>query len=101
MRKTILFSALAIALAGCASGGSSDEYNKLAAQAEAEIAVADKMGATWRDTEKFLDESKKAAKDGDMEKAEKLAKKALKQAKLAQEQAKAQANVKPWYPKVN
>ena len=100
MRKTILISALAMTLAGCAGGGaSSDDYNKLVAEAEAEIAVANKMGATWRDTEKFLDESKKEAKNGDMENATKLAQKALKQAKLAQEQAKAQANVKPWYPK--
>jgi len=100
MRKTILISALTIALGGCAGGGaSSDDYNKVASEAEAEIAVANKMGATWRDTEKFLAESKKAAKDGDMEKAMKLANKALKQAKLAQEQAKAHANAGPWYPK--
>jgi hypothetical protein len=99
MRKTILISAFAIALAGCAGGESDAEYNKLVAEAEAEIAVADKMGATWRDTEKFLEDSKAAMKEGDSEKAMKLAKKALKEAKLAQQQAKSQAGVKPWYPK--
>ncbi len=92
MKKALLASTLAIALAGCASSAIDEEYNKVVAQAEQEIKVANQMGFLWRDTEKFLKESKEAYEAGDKEKALKLAKKALKQAQLAQEQAKANAN---------
>lgn len=92
MKKALLASTLALALAGCAGGAIDEEYNKVVAQAEQEIKVADQMGYLWRDTEKFLKESKEAYQAGDKEKALKLAKKALKEAQLAQEQAKANAN---------
>jgi predicted lipoprotein len=92
MKKALLASTLAIALAGCAGAAIDEEYNKVVAQAEQEIKVANQMGFLWRDTEKFLKESKEAYEAGDKEKALKLAKKALKQAQLAQEQAKANAN---------
>jgi hypothetical protein len=106
MKKAFLVGIVAVALAGCASYYNDDEYNTLAAQAENEIKLADKTGFEWRDTDKFMQESKdaKAAADrarqaGDratakkeFEKAMQLARTALAQAQLAQQQAKDQAN---------
>ncbi len=106
MKQTLMVCTLVVALGGCASIVRNDEYNKLAAQAESEIKLADKTGFLWRDTEKFLKDSKeakaaaeKAEKDGDratahkeFDKAMKLAQKALKEAQLAQQQARDNAN---------
>lgn len=106
MKKAFLICTAAVALAGCAGSYSDDEYNKLAAQAENEIKLADKTGFEWRDTDKFMQESKaaKAAADkarqaGDsatakkeFDQAMKLAKMALTEAQLAQQQARDQAN---------
>lgn len=106
MKQTLMIGTLVVALAGCASVVNDDEYNKLAAQAENEIKLADKTGFLWLNTEKFMKESKeakaaadKAMKDGDkttasteFEKAMKLAKNALKEAQLAQQQARDNAN---------
>ena len=96
MKRTLLIAAVVIGLTGCAGGGSS-EYDMLVQQAESEISSAKKMNALWKDTEKFLANSKEASANGDMGKAMKLAKKALNQAQLAQQQAKDNANVKPYY----
>lgn len=99
MKRALLPFAMIVTLAGCASAGySQQDYNNVVKQAEAEIAVANKLGFTWRDTEKFLKESKKAHAAGDMDKAMKLAKKALRQAQLAQQQAKEQANPRIAFP---
>lgn len=90
MKKVILTSAIAISvgvLAGCASGPS---FSDLDTQAKNEIAVAKKMKFEWRDTGKIL---KKAEENSD--KAE--AQKAIDQAKMAQAQAKEQANPAIWY----
>jgi hypothetical protein len=106
MKQTLMIGTLVIALAGCASVVNDDEYNKLAAQAENEIKLADKTGFLWLNTEKYMKDSKeakaaadKAMKDGDkttaskeFEKAMKLAKNALKEAQLAQQQARDNAN---------
>lgn len=106
MKKAFLICTAAVALAGCAGSYSDDEYNQLAAQAENEIKLADKTGFEWRDTDKFMQESKaaKAAADkarqaGDsatakkeFDQAMKLAKQALTEAQLAQQQARDQAN---------
>lgn len=54
--------------------------------------VAKKMNYLWRDTGKILKKAKKANSEGDTKKAKKLANKALDQAKMAQMQAKAEAN---------
>lgn len=54
--------------------------------------VAKKMNYLWRDTGKILKQAKKANDNGDSKKAMKLANKALSQAKMAQIQAKAEAN---------
>ncbi len=94
MRKITLaiLSMLAITLAGCAAGAKYKEYDQVVAQAEKEIKLAKKANFLWRDTKKILKKSKKARENGDIDKALKLAKKALKQAQLAQQQAKDQAN---------
>lgn len=106
MKQTLMIGTLVVALAGCASVVNDDEYNKLAAQAENEIKLADKTGFQWLNTEKYMKDSKeakaaadKALKDGDkataskeFEKAMKLAKTALKEAQLAQQQARDNAN---------
>jgi hypothetical protein len=106
MKQTLMIGTLVVALAGCASVVNDDEYTKLATQAENEIKLADKTGFLWLHTEKFMKDSKeakaaadKAMKDGDratakseFDKAMKLAKNALKEAQLAQQQARDNAN---------
>ena len=106
MKQTLMICALVVALAGCASVVRDDEYTQLMVQAENEIKLADKTGFLWRDTEKFLKDSKeakdaadKAMKDGDrataakeFDKAMKLAQKAMKQALMAQQQARDNAD---------
>ena len=106
MRNLLVVCTLAVALVGCASVVNDDEYNKLAAQAENEIKLADKTGFLWTDTEKLMKDSKaakadadKALKDGDkakakseFDKAMKFANKAMKEAQLAQQQARDNAN---------
>ncbi|MDH4134598.1 MAG: hypothetical protein OEV31_07390 [Gammaproteobacteria bacterium] len=67
------------------------------AAAEKEIAAAKKMNGTWLNTEKQLDEAKKLKAEGKNDDAMKLAKRALKEAELAQKQAKNQPNPKPHY----
>ncbi|HJW81931.1 MAG TPA: hypothetical protein VJ396_06765 [Acidiferrobacterales bacterium] len=112
MKKTILLTAcLALTLGGCAEMDTkpaaaakpaavvSPELDKAIADAEKEIAAAKKVGI-WRDTEKFLDEAKKAKAEGKADEATKKAQLALKQAQLAQKQAMAEAaNAKPHFPK--
>jgi len=96
MKKTLFITTLALALAGCTGGSESDkEYTDLVAKAKAEIALANKTGFTWRDSEKFLKNADEAMKAGDRDKAIKLVGKATKQAQLAQKQAKDNANAKP------
>jgi len=103
MKKTILLTAcLALTLAGCAEMDTkpvaaakpaatvSPDLDKTIADAEQAIAAA-KKGGLWRDTEKFLDEAKKAKAEGKDDDALKLAKKALKQAQLALKQSTAEA----------
>lgn len=94
MKKTIAVSLLAGVLAACGGMRADNEYNELVAKAENEIKLANQTGYAWTNTEKFLTESKEAKKAGDMDKAMKLAKKALEEAQLAQQQAKANANPK-------
>ena len=115
MKKTLLLSAcLAITVTGCAemdtkpapaagakpaAAALSPELQAAVAGAEKEIAAAKKAGNIWRDTEKFLDEGKKAGAAGKADEAMKLIKKAQKQAELAQKQAVAEAGAKVHFPK--
>lgn len=97
MKKIIISGAIAVfasSLIGCESGPS---YDELVANAEKEMSVAKKMKYLWRDTGKIMKQAKKAKDDGDTAKAKQLVQKALDQAKLAQMQAKEQANPKPTY----
>lgn len=106
MYKTIMLTAsLALALGGCAemdtkpasaAPAASTPLSETIASAEKEIAAAKKTGI-WRDTEKFLEDAKKAKAEGKEDEAMKLAKKALKQAQLAQKQAQAETG-KPHFP---
>lgn len=103
MKHTLIACVSALALTACAGGINKDEYNKLATEAENEIKLANKTGFLWNNTEKFLTESKaametalaagdKATRKSEYDKAMKLAKKALAEAKLAQQQAKDNTN---------
>ena len=103
MKQTLILCAITLALVGCAGGIDQNEYNQLVAQAENEIKLANQTGFLWNNTEKFLTESKeamaaataasdKATREKEYDKAMKLAKKALSEAKLAQQQAKDNAN---------
>lgn len=105
MKQTLVLGAITLMLAGCAGGIDQSEYNQLVAEAENEIKLAGKTGFQWTNTEKFLTESKEAmaaakaasdsaTRDKEFDKAMKLAKKALSEAKLAQQQAKDNANPK-------
>ncbi len=104
MKHTLILGAITLAFVGCASTINQKEYNELAAQAENEIKLANKTGFLWLHTEKSLKESKEAmdaalkssdnaTREAEYNKAMKLAKKALSEAKLAQQQAK--DNAKP------
>jgi hypothetical protein len=98
MKKTLALSVLLVALAGCATGGgpsaTAADYDAVYKQAENEIKLAAKTGFLWNNTEGFLKQAEEAKKAGDFDKAVKLAKKALKEAQLAQQQAKDQASAK-------
>lgn len=75
----------------------SSAVDEAIAQAEAEIKAAKGANALWSNTEKFLEDAKQAKADGKNEEALKLANKAAKHAKLAQQQAKENANARPRY----
>jgi hypothetical protein len=108
MKKTFwLTAALALTLAACAeapsapsgsAAASSPELDAAIASAEKEIAAAKKTGL-WRDTEKHLKAAKEAKAAGKTDEAMKFAKKAAKEAVLAQKQAAAEANPKVVFPK--
>lgn len=99
MKRTLWMTALAFTLAACAGGEKAaqadKEYTDLVAKAKAEIKLADQSGHTWRDTENFLKDADEAMKAGNRDKAMKLVKTAIKQAQLAQQQARDNANAKP------
>ena len=108
MNKTILLTAcLALTLGGCAEmdtkpaddtkAATASPLDEAIASAEKEIAAAKKAGI-WLNTEKFLEDAKAAKAEGKTDEALKLAKKAIKQAQLAQKQAQADADTKPYYP---
>jgi hypothetical protein len=105
MKKIILLTAcLVLTLGGCAemdtipaAAAPISALDEAIASAEKEIAAAKKAGL-WLHTEKFLEDAKAAKAEGKTDDALKLAKKAIKQAQLAQKQAQADANAKPYYP---
>ena len=94
MKKAVIISLLAIAVTGCAAMRADSEYNDLVTKTENEIKLAQQSGFLWNNTEKFLADAKEAKQAGDTTKAIKLAKQALDEAKLAQDQAKINASPK-------
>ena len=99
MKHTLVLCAITLAFVGCASTINKEEYSKLAEQTENEIKLANKTGFLWLNTEKTLSESReamdaamaasdRATRESEYSKAMKLAKKALQEAKLAQQQAR-------------
>lgn len=109
MKKAIFLAVVSLGAAGCASWFNSTssttagsaapsandaEFNKLVAQAENEIKLANQAGFLWSKTEGFLKDAKDAKAKGDVETAMKKVKTAIKEAQLAQQQAKDQANAK-------
>lgn len=99
MKKPIIVAALAVALGGCASAGKGpSSYDLLYSQAQDEIRVTKQMGFLWSNTENLLQQSKQAQTRGDKKQAKALAEQALKQAQLAQQQAREQANPEVVYP---
>ncbi len=88
-----------VGLVACA-GAVRDEgaFNALAVQAESEIREAEKAGFLWRDTEQLLADARKAHSEGQHDEATKLVQKSIKQAQLAQQQARDNANARPNYP---
>lgn len=92
-----------ITAAGCAPTRttSDDEFRRLATQVESEIRLAEKAGFLWRDTERLLQDARAAQQAGRAEDATRLANAALKQAQLAQQQARDNANAGPIFPSSN
>lgn len=94
MKKLLFTAVISLALAGCASYRAVVEYNDLAAEAASEISLAKKSGFLWSNTEKFVKQAEEAKNAGNIDDAIKSLKKAIREAKLAQAQAKEQANAK-------
>lgn len=100
MKKTLFIATLALGLAGCGGGqwaAGDKEYDDLVAKANTEIKLADQTGFSWRDTDEFMKDADKAMQAGNRGKAIELVKKATRQARLAQQQAKDNANARPVY----
>jgi hypothetical protein len=93
--KKLLLTGAAVAvfaLSSSAFAATKADYEKAVTAAQAAIKQAAAMDDEWRDSGKLLKKAAEAAKAGDFDKAVKLAKAAEFQGKMAQEQAKANAN---------
>ncbi len=87
-KPLIALAAAALFTVGCATkpaapAVSADEAAAAIAAAEKSAAAANAVGYEWRDTDKLIEEAKKAAADKDYAAAAKLANKADKQGQLA------------------
>lgn len=94
IKKTLLVSAIAVALTACGPNYDAMNYDELVTHANQEIANAKSAKYLWRDTEKELKKAAKLKKEGKEADAKKAARKALDQALMAQEQAKDEASPK-------
>lgn len=70
-------------------------FESVMAEAKSEYDKADKAGFAWRDTEDLIKKAEQANKDGDADKAMKLAQQAKRQALNALEQAARESNAGP------
>ncbi len=98
MKKFVpFFIATALVLSAC--GAPQKHTDKQAASAIAAATSMNKKAKKaefeWRDTGKLIKKAKAAAKDGEFDKAVKLADKAKKQAEMALKQAKAAKRARP------
>jgi len=93
MKKILSILALA-ALTGCAGVS----VKNAIANAEAEIKAAENGEMLWSNTENLLAQAKTARAAGDNKKAVKLAQQAAHEARLARQQAQANATAQPYYP---
>jgi hypothetical protein len=106
MKRFLAIITIASVLGACASGGgrsavanANEAFAQLAAEVEREIRATEKTGFLWRDTEQLLQDARSAQAESRYEDAKQLANKALRQAKMAQQQARENANAGPVYPK--
>ncbi len=86
----VMGASLLVASAGYTMSADEKSFNASYEAADAARKKAASMGYEWRDTGKILKESKEAADKGDYVTADKLAKKAEMQGKMAVAQAKEQ-----------
>jgi hypothetical protein len=91
---------MSFSLAACAStnapeAAASGPAAEAIAAAKAAQKAAASVGHEWRDTAKMIEESEKLAKEGNNEKAIKLAKEAEAQGKAALAQAESQKSAGP------
>ena len=102
MKRILAVVAVTSLLASCAPSRApsvNEEFSQLTASVEREIRATEKTGFLWRDTEQLLQDARLAQAEGRHEEAKQLALRAMRQAKLAQEQARDNANAAPVYPK--
>lgn len=93
--KTLLASSLILLMSvAFADGHGGKKLEDVIKEAKAENTKAAEVGFEWRDTGKFI---KQAEEEKDAKKAMKLAEKALNQAKMAQVQAEAAKNAGPTF----
>jgi len=95
--STLIAAVLALSLPAYAMAAAT--LDETITAAEKEIAAAKKLNNIWLNTEKSFNEAKQLKTEGKNDEAMKLAKRALKEAQLAQKQAKDQPNPKPDFPK--
>ena len=91
MKKTLIASVLA---AGISFGASaSEDFDAAWAEADAKRQEAAAVGFEWRDTKKILESAKKAAEEGDMDKAMQLVAQALEESNDALAQQKRESTL--------
>ena len=96
MKKTLLASVLAASVSFGATA--SEDFDAAWAEADAKRQEAAAVGFEWRDTKKTLDAAKKAAEEGDMDKAMQLVAKALEESSDAIAQEKRESTL--WQARV-
>lgn len=99
--KALLIAVPTVFIGACATTGPDGKpepsLEQLLVNAEAQYKAAEAMDAAWTTTGPELEAAKKAKTNLETEKAVKLARKVLKESKLAQEQAKNNESAKPHY----
>ena len=87
-----------VVLTSCATESRAQAFDDLVSAAKQEILLAQRAGFLWSTTENLLKQGLAAKDAGDLDKATKLVKTAVTQARLAQEQARDQAHPEMWFP---